>query len=417
MSKALSFISCLFGLLLVGSTVALLGGPENLGIRPRLVGILVGEGIAFSALMFIVIQPSKLTAAITRVKPNQRERDRLPQKLSIIPAPILRRQSTQPSEPHRYDLRPSDPLAPLPIYGPKLVTLPPLPILQSPTAGRRNAESAPPPRPAEPRKPRFRLSDLQEQEALPPPPPPRPKRPSKTPKRPGKTVKLRASATDLPATLDASHLPVCVDIVKLATYCATADNGASSTDEDKVVESWIWAAVEHVSADADLAWTYHDDLFAAHHATRLAGKQKLDAVKITAASIKAAAGRSKLLNATAWLCAEVIKADEKLDPGEAAIFQTALKGLGKDNSDDFKDVAKDLLLGDKEVKALMSELRITDKTPISRTNDILLDEFSKCNARMQTCDGAAKEKLRQRLVLITYLRHMLQEIEAQEDSR
>ena len=420
MSKALSFISCLFGLLVIGSTVALLGGPENLETRSRLVGILVGEGVAFSALMFFVIQPSKMTAETTSVRPHQRERDRLPPKLNIIPEPILRRQASQPSEPRRHEPRPSDPLAPAPLYGPRLVTLPPLPILQSPTAGRRNPESIPTPpptRPTDPRKPRFRLTDLQEQEPLPPPPPPRPKRPSKTPKRPGKTVKLRAGATDLPATLDASHLPICVDIVKLATYCATADNGASSTDEDKVVESWIWAAVEHVSAGADLAWTYHDDLLAAHQATRLAGKQKLDTVKGTAASIKTAAGRSKLLNATAWLCAEVIKADEKLDPGEAAIFQTALTALGKDNSDDFKDVAKDLLLGDKEVKALMSELRITDKTPISRTNDILLDEFSKCNARMQTCDGAAKEKLRQRLVLITYLRHMLQEIEAQEDSR
>ena len=420
MSKALSFISCLFGLLVIGSTVALLGGPENLETRSRLVGILVGEGVVFSALMFFVIQPSKMTAETTSVRPHQRERDRLPPKLNIIPEPILRRQASQPSEPRRHEPRPSDPLAPAPLYGPRLVTLPPLPILQSPTAGRRNPESIPTPpptRPTDPRKPRFRLTDLQEQEPLPPPPPPRPKRPSKTPKRPGKTVKLRASATDLPATLDASHLTICIDIVKLATYCATADNGASSTDEDKVVESWIWAAVEHVSADADLAWTYHDDLLAAHQATRLTGKQKLDTVKGTAASIKTAAGRSKLLNATAWLCAEVIKADEKLDPGEAAIFQTALTALGKDNSDDFKDVAKDLLLGDKEVKALMSELRITDKTPISRTNDILLDEFSKCNARMQTCDGAAKEKLRQRLVLITYLRHMLQEIEAQEDSR
>ena len=419
MSKALSFISCLFGLLVVGSTVALLGGPENLEIRSRLVGILVGEGVAFSALMFFMIQPSKVTAENTSVKPNQRERDRLPPKLNLIPEPIARRQTSQSSEPLKREPRPSDPLTPAPIYGPRLVTLPPLPILKSPTAGRRNPESIPPPptRPTEPRKPRFKLSDLQEQEPLPPPPPPRPKRPTKTPKRPGKTVKLRAGATDLPATLDASHLAVCVDIVKLATYCATADNGASSTDEDKVVESWIWAAVEHVSADADLAWTYHDDLLAAHQTTRLAGKQKLDTVKGTAALIKTAAGRSKLLNATAWLCAEVIKADEKLDPGEAAIFQTALTGLGKENSDDFKDVAKDLLLGDKEVKALMTELRITDKTPTSRTNDKLLDEFSKCNARMQTCDGAAKEKLRHRLVLITYLRHMLQEIEAQEDSQ
>jgi len=217
--------------------------------------------------------------------------------------------------------------------------------------------------------------------------------------------------------MDANHLSICVNIVKLATHCATADNGASSTDEDKVVESWIWAAVENVSADADLAWIYHDDLLAVHQTARLSGKQKLDTVKATAAAIKVAAGRSKLVNASAWLCAEVIKADEKLDPGEAATFQTVLIGLGKENSDDFKDVAKDLLLGDKEVKALMSELRITENTPISRTNEKLLDEFSKCNARMQTCDGAAKEKLRQRLVLITYVRHMLQEIEAQESSR
>jgi hypothetical protein len=419
-SKALSFISCLFGLLLVGSTVALLGGPENLGIRPRLVGILVGEGIAFSALMFFVIQPSKVAAEITSIKPNPRERDRLPAKPNLIPGPIARRLTSLPSQPIRREPRPSDPLARGPIYGPRLVTLPPLPVLQSPSAGRRVPEAIPPPPPtrqSETRKPRFKLSDLQEQEPLPPPPPPRPKRPTKTPKRPGKTFKLRAGATELPATLDATHLPICVDIVKLATYCATADNGASSTDEDKVVESWIWTAVEHVSADADLAWTYHDDLLAAHQATRLSGKQKLDTVKATAVSIKAAAGRSKLVSASAWLCSEVIKADEKLDPGEAATFQTALTGLGKENSDDFKDVAKDLLLGDKEVKALLSELRITEKTPISRTNDKLLDEFSKCNARMQSCDGAAKEKLRQRLVLITYVRHMLQEIEAQEDSR
>ena len=420
MSKALSFISCLFGLLIVGSTVALLGGPENLETRSRLVGMLVGEGVAFSALMFFVIQPSKLTAETTSVRPIQRDRDRLPAKPNIIPDPILRRQTTLPADPLRSEPRPSDPLAPAPVYGPRIVTLPPLPLLKSPTAGKRSPETVPlppPARPTEQKKPRFRLSDLQEQQPLPPPPPPRPKRPSKTPKKPGKTVKLRAGATDLPTTLDASHLLACVNIVRLATYCATADNGASSTDEDKVVESWIWAAVEHVSADADLAWTYYDDLLAAHQASRLSGKQKLDSVKATAESIKAAAGRSKLLNATAWLCAEVIKADEKLDPGEAATFQTALKGLGKENADEFKDVAKDLLLGDREVKALMSELRITEKTPISRTNNILLDEFSKCNARMQTCDGAAKEKLRQRLVFITYLRHMLQEIEVQENSR
>lgn len=420
MSKGLSFISCIFGLLVVGATVALLGGPENLGTRSRLVGILVGEGAAFSALMFFVIRPSNVKPVTTSVKTHQRERARLPSKPSTIPEPILRRRYSQDSAAPRRAPRPSDPIAPAPVYGPRLVTIPALPILRPPSAGRRSPETIPAPAPKspkDPRKPRFKLSDLQEQEPLPPPPPPRPKRPTKTPKRPGRTAKLRAGATDLPATLDATHLPICVDIVKLATFCATADNGASSTDEDKVVESWIWAAVEHASGDAELAWTYHDDLVAAHQTTRLAGKQRLDAVKSTSASIRTAAGRSKLINAAAWLCAEVIKADEKLDPGEAATFQTALKGLGKENSDDFKDVAKDLLLGDKEVKALMSELRITEKTPISRTNDKLLDEFSTCNARMQTCDGAAKEKLRQRLVLITYVRHMLQEIEAQEDSR
>ena len=173
MSKALSFISCLFGLLVVGSTVALLGGPENLEIRSRLVGILVGEGVAFSALMFFMIQPSKVTAENTSVKPNQRERDRLPPKLNLIPEPIARRQTSQSSEPLKREPRPSDPLTPAPIYGPRLVTLPPLPILKSPTAGRRNPESIPPPptRPTEPRKPRFKLSDLQEQEPLPPPPP------------------------------------------------------------------------------------------------------------------------------------------------------------------------------------------------------------------------------------------------------
>lgn len=414
MSKALSFVYCLFGLLVIGSTYALLGGPDNADLRTHLVGILVGEGMAFTAIMFFMVRPIKVTEPPPAVKRASRERDRLPAKPVQIPQPIVRSQAAQATPVGPRPARTPDPLESSPVCGPRMVILPPLPVLRSPTAGRRRPDAPPPPTPpppTEPRRPRIKLTDLQEQAPLPPPPPPRPKRPTKTPKRPARTEKLRAGATDLPASLDAQHLPICVNIVKLATFCATADNGASSTDEDRILESWIWTVVEHVSADPELAWNFHDELFAAHKDTRLAGKQKLDAVKSIAASIKDAAGRSKLLNVTAWLCAEVIKADEKLDPGEAAIFQTAIKGLGKENSVEFKDIAKDLLLGDKEVKALLASLEITERTPARRRNEILLEEFSKCNARMQTCDGAAKERLRMRMVLITHVRHMLREID------
>jgi len=413
-SKALSFVSLLFGLLVIGSTYALLAGPDNAELRAQLVGILVVEGVAFTGLMLFLVRPIKVAEATPPPKRAPRERDRLPPKPIHIPTPIVRRQMTQADSPAPRTARKSDPLEACPVCGPRMVTLPPLPVLQSPAVGRGRSGTQPPPTPTtpEPRKPRIKLTDLHEQAPLPPPPPPRPKRQTKIPKKPAKTQKLRAGATDLPTTLTVDHLPICVNIVTLATFCATADNGASSTDEDRIVESWIWTVVEHVSADADLAWTYHDELFAAHEATRLAGQQKLELVKSVATSIKDALGRSKLLNVTAWLCAEVIKADEKLDPGEAAIFRAALEGLGKADSEEFRDMAKDLLLGHKEVKALLAEFKITEKTPIRKTEEILLEEFGKCNARMQACAGAAKEQYRQKMKLITRIRDMLREIEA-----
>ena len=60
MSKALSFVSLLFGLLVIGSTYALLAGPDNSELRAQLVGILVVEGVAFTGLMLFLVRPIKV---------------------------------------------------------------------------------------------------------------------------------------------------------------------------------------------------------------------------------------------------------------------------------------------------------------------------------------------------------------------
>ena len=413
MSKALASIASLFALLTLGASFYLIQSTEGAEGRGKLIGVLLGEGVVFSAVILIAARPLPQAPTTAAANNRNRERERIPTKPLVIPAPILRSAQVAPASSRVRLPRTPAPLESLPVHGPRLTALPSLPELTPPTSGRRKPESpepTPTPQP-QPRRRKLNISDLPEQAPLPPPPPPKPKRPSKKPQRPKGTRKIKSEASDLPEELTEKQLEACVGIVSLATYCATADNGAASSDEDNVIKSWMWAAIERVVGDGELAWKFHDELFATHEHCRQAGKQKLDKVRDTAAEIRKSLGRNKLVNAAAWLCFEVIKSDDKLDTGEAAIFQVALEGLGKDRSPEFADVTKELLLSDDDVKELLDELKISEDDPQEKRNEKLLKEWRKCNARMNNCSGDQKENLRKKMELITKVRNLMSEIE------